>query len=702
MEKKNTSNTKSLNHNSKFGDDDANAGTGDDDSAKIDHHTNFTMEKYKHAEKLSRRERIKRWNRHLEARKNIKPRTDGKGHVDGISDRLTRWMKNPSAQQPDIEDIVTRQLDAELIPKKDREKIELFVLELAATNCDDNKKFNRSYVNIRKKLKISPRKSQMSFLYYQLLEQGKIKENFGLEEQLLAKAVRSQSGVLPITVFTSPYPSYTTKDGKRVTQSFSCKHDCYYCPDEPDLPRSYLSDEPGVARGKRHRFDAVDQFFARAWTHSVNGHPIDKIEILVLGGTWTEYPREYQEEFIRDIFWSSNVFYDKLPKRAKRSLREEQVLNETALCRIIGLTLETRPDTIDEEEIKRLRYYGATRMQLGIQHTNDEILKKVNRGCYREDSVRATKLLKDAGFKIDYHLMPDLPGSTPEKDRDMFREVLFGPDLQADQWKIYPCETVPWTVIEKWYKEGTYVPYPDEVLFDLILEVKKAVHPWIRLNRVIRDIPDQYIMGGNAITNLRQQLQNTLKSQGHSCRCIRCREVGGRNVDPRKAILTVQKYESSGGDEYFLSFELPDKSIIFGFLRLRLSPDAGLNGALPELTGCALIRELHVYGTLRPVGDTTGQVQSQHGGFGKRLMNAAERIALCKGYQKIAVISGIGTREYYRARGYYLQGTYMVKEITGTQHWVPLIAMLMLLFLPIVLKYPPAVESFFINLPIAR
>jgi len=634
--------------------------------------TGFTMDKYRSNKALPLRQRVKEWNEN-------KLKTRSNKHTHGLADRITKWIKNSdraSARVEEIEEMVTKELDAELIPVESREKLTAFVKDLVEMDCSTKHKYERSYIQLRKKHKMCPRKAQLSFLYYQLLARGQVKENLGVENGLLAKAVRSASGVLPITVFTSPYPSFTDSTGKRVTQSFSCKHNCHYCPNEPDLPRSYLSDEPGVARGKRHRFDACDQFFARAWTHSVNGHPIDKIEILVLGGTWSEYPRQYQEEYLRDIFWSANVFYDPLPKRKKLTLTEEQVLNERAVCRIIGLTLETRPDSITPAEIKRLRYYGATRMQIGIQHTDYQVLKKTNRGCYREDSIRATRLLKDAGFKIDFHLMPDLPGSTPELDRQMFQEVLFGEDLQADQWKIYPCEVVPWTKIEQWFKEGKYKPHPDEVLFDLILEVKRAVHPWIRLNRVIRDIPDQYIMGGNAITNLRQHLQNTLKQQGLKCRCIRCREVGTRKVDPRKAVLKCRTYKSSGGLEYFLSFELPDESVIFGFLRLRHSGDAGLDGAIPELVDCALIRELHVYGTLRPVGDTKGTMQSQHGGFGKRLMSAAEFLSRDK-FSKIAVIAGIGTREYYRDRGYRLEGTYMVKDL-GAQPWLPVAALLQL------------------------
>ncbi|GAB5354336.1 hypothetical protein AAMO2058_000110000 [Amorphochlora amoebiformis] len=280
----------------------------------------------------------------------------------------------------------------ELLPMNVRAKLVPFVYDLAATVYPDQKAVNAAYFAMRKVHSIGPKKPQINYVYRILRNKGKVPYNPELERFLIAKGVRSLSGVLVITVFTSPYPKYGNK-----VQRFSCKHNCYYCPNEPGLPRSYLSNEPGVRRGKRHKWVAVDQFYSRAWTHYLNGHPIDKIEILVLGGTWSEYPQEYQEEFLRDIFWSANTFFEAEPKREKRSLPEEQKINETTKARIIGLTLETRPDTVDAKEIERFRYYGCTRVQLGIQHTDDRILDKINRGCYTRDAIRATKLLKVRG-----------------------------------------------------------------------------------------------------------------------------------------------------------------------------------------------------------------------------------------------------------------------------------------------------------------
>lgn len=279
----------------------------------------------------------------------------------------------------------------------------------------------------------------------------------------------------------------------------------------------------------------------------------------MLGGTWESYPHAYQEAFVRDLFYAANTFYVR-EKRPRLSLEEEQTRNESSDVKIIGLTLETRPDTIGPEELQRLRKYGCTRVQLGIQHTDDAILKKINRQCTTADSIRAIRLLKDAGFKVDIHLMPNLPGSSPERDLAMFDQVLSDPGLQCDQWKIYPCEITPWTVIkvgpardrrlraarnklsfltfpdpydlpqfsppQQWFDSGKFTPYSDEELIEVLIETKAKVHPWIRLNRVVRDIPSQYILGGINAPSLRGAIQTLMKKRGLACRCIRCREVG--------------------------------------------------------------------------------------------------------------------------------------------------------------------------------
>lgn len=487
-----------------------------------------------------------------------------------------------------------------------------------------------------------------------------------LERYLVSKAPRSQSGVLVVTVFTSAYP-----DG----QKFSCQWNCYYCPNEPNQPRSYLLNEPGVRRANKLDFDPFRQFEDRVRSLISIGHPADKVELLVLGGTWESYPMDYRTRFIRDLFYAANtIFEDSLgPRRPPLDLQQEQLVNETSRCKIIGVTLETRPDTVTEEMLVELRRFGCTRVQLGVQHTDDAILAKVNRQATREDTIRAIKLLKDSCFKVDIHLMPDLPGATPEIDKAMFDDVLQSPNLQADQWKIYPCQTTPFTVIEEWYRQGLYVPYGLDKLIDVLLYAKRRVHPWIRLNRVIRDIPVDYVLAGVEVANLRQLLAHKLQASGERCQCIRCREVkGDRGVAAklRGAVLQERTYEGSEGTEVFLSVESPDARTIFGFLRLRVHI-RHWDTPFPELRRCALIRELHVYGNLIPttgsnVHDSSGN-KAQHTGIGSRLMARAEEMAVQMGYSHIAVISGVGVRGYYRRKGYALvavqRGGFLIKSL---------------------------------------
>ncbi|KYF44769.1 elongator complex protein ELP3, partial [Toxoplasma gondii ARI] len=488
-----------------------------------------------------------------------------------------------------------------------------------------------------------------------------VQRNRVLENLMRRKAIRTNSGVLVITVLTSP--------GK-----FSCPHNCHYCPNEPGQPRSYLSTEPAVLRANQNAWDAVRQFHDRASTLQGNGHTVDKIEVLVLGGTWSGYPSDYQEEFIRDLFYAANVFNSPPPLRPKLPLEEEQTANENAECRIIGLTLETRPDFINRFEIRKLRRFGCTRVQLGLQHVENDVLNFINRGCQRQDAVKAIRLLKDAGYKVDIHIMPDLPSSTVERDLRMFFYLLGSSDLQADQWKLYPCEVTPFSEIERWYSEGRFVPYAEKdggkELVDLLLRVKAAVHPWIRLNRVVRDIPNQSIIAGNNITNLRQLLTLELEKRGLTCKCIRCREVKDLPIDVHeKAVLKVREYPSNGGQELFLSFETEDESIIFGFLRLRLRLEDQRRGKKDVpfacLAGAALLRELHVYGSLVAHGEdkVKDDCRPQHAGLGRRLMQAAELLAMSRGFFRMVVIAGVGTREYYRKNGYELRETYMVKEL---------------------------------------
>jgi ELP3 family radical SAM enzyme/protein acetyltransferase len=508
----------------------------------------------------------------------------------------------------------------------------------------------------------------------------KIYKNLNLENQQLRnlitkKKCKSNSGVLVITVLTSAHPQYTDEDGEVKTARFSCKHDCAYCPNEPAhegnnwvaQPRSYLYSEPAVLRANANDFDPIKQMNSRLSTLIRMGHIPDKLEIIVLGGTWCEYPRDYQDRFITELYYSANIYFDSEPKRPKKTLEEEIEINETAKIHIIGLTLETRPDTITIDEIANFRRYNCTRIQLGVQHTHNTVLKKINRGHTIECAYNAIKLLKNNCYKVDIHIMPNLPGASYEIDKAMLDEVLYDERIQVDQYKIYPTAIVPFTKIKKWFDEGSYIPYDDLLLYDLIKDFKKKVQKYKRLNRIIRDIPGHYIEGGYStkFVNMRQLLQDDMRLNNWGCKCIRCREIKGNSVLLSNIKMNIEKYRASGGDEYHISFDTDcDKNYLIGFLRLRLNgygEDCD-DMVLPSIKGCALIRELHVYSNLSNVGDNI-EGSLQHKGFGRQLVAKAEELAIANGYERIAIISGTGVREYYKKLGYNLIDTYMIKTI---------------------------------------
>lgn len=522
--------------------------------------------------------------------------------------------------------------------------------------------------NIQKKYKYTISNAEFIKIYKYLNL-----ENQQLRNLITKKKCKSNSGVLVITVLTSAHPQYINEDGELKTARFSCKHDCAYCPNEPAhegnnwvaQPRSYLYSEPAVLRANANDFDPIKQMNSRLSSLINMGHIPDKLEIIVLGGTWCEYPRNYQDRFINELYYSANIYFDSDPKRPKFSLEEEIEINETAKIHIIGLTLETRPDTINIEEIANFRRYNCTRIQLGVQHTHNNVLKKINRGHTIECAYDAIKLLKNNCYKVDIHIMPNLPGSSYEIDKAMLEEVLYDERIQVDQYKIYPTAIVPFTKIKKWFDKGSYIPYDDQLLYELIKEFKKNVQKYKRLNRIIRDIPGHYIEGGYStkFVNMRQLLQDDMRLNSWRCKCIRCREIKGNSVSLDNIKMNIEKYRASGGDEYHISFDSDcEKNYLVGFLRLRLynSSEAGNDMVLPSIKGCALIRELHVYSNLNSVGDKI-EGSLQHKGFGKQLVAKAEELAIENGYNKIAIISGTGVREYYKKLGYNLIDTYMIK-----------------------------------------
>lgn len=489
-----------------------------------------------------------------------------------------------------------------------------------------------------------PSKATLLKAYHKLRRAGKVKKSAELERLLTKRAIRTLSGVAVISVLTKPFP---------------CPGNCLFCPTEKDMPKSYLSNEPAVMRAILNDFDPYRQVEMRLKALKANGHSTDKIELIIMGGTWSYLSHPYQTQFIKHCFEAANG-------KASKTLEEAQKLNEKAKHRIIGLTLETRPDYIDEKEIRRMRKLGCTRVELGIQHIDDKILKLNRRGHTVEQSVAAIKLLKDAGFKINLHLMPNLYGSTPAKDFAMFKKIYSDGHFMPDMIKIYPCVVNENADLFKLYKKGKYKPYTQKQLIELLVKIKKITPPWVRITRLIRDIPEESIVAGNKTTNLRQLMMNQAKLDNWSCKCIRCREAGHQENNLQFSIFNFQKiqlrtlkYKANEGDEYFLSYESSDEKILYAFLRLRINAEPKKN-FLPELRGAALIRELHTYGQLTEIGDE-GDVQ--HIGLGKKLLEEAERIARENELKKIAVISGIGVRSYYKKFGYNLEGSYMVKHL---------------------------------------
>jgi elongator complex protein 3 len=503
--------------------------------------------------------------------------------------------------------------------------------------------------------------------YGNLVKNKKIKADLGFEKIVKRRSVRTLSGIAPVAVLTMPY---------------SCPGKCAYCPAEKDVPQSYLSNEPAVMRAIRCGYDPYVQVHDRLRALIANGHKPEKIELIVIGGTWSVLPENYKYWFIARCFEAANklkveslkfkVNRNKNINKLKRTLAFEQKKNERAKYRIIGVTLETRPDYINNKEIAQMRELGCTRVELGVQAIDDKILKINKRGHGVEAIAGATKLLKDWGFKVTYHIMPGLPGSTPSKDLKMFKALFTDERFQPDQIKFYPTVVTKGSLLYKWWRAGKYKPYPEKSLRKLIIDCKKIVPEYVRIIRLIRDIPEESIVAGNRITNLRQVMQN----EGIECRCIRCREIKDKSEirNPKSEIIS---YSASGGVEYFIASESEDGKTLFGFCRLRLGEkekDFGVigdMGGIREIRGeednlpavlknAAIIRELHVYGELTEIGEM-GKVQ--HIGIGKELMKEAEKLAKENNYDKIAVISGIGARNYYRKLGYRLKEGYMVKEV---------------------------------------
>ena len=489
-------------------------------------------------------------------------------------------------------------------------------------------------------------------------------------ETFMRKAdIRSMSGIAVITSLVKPY---------------MCPGTCVYCPTEYRMPKSYIASEPAAARSLRLNFDPYLLMQKRIEMLEQHGHPSDKIEYIIKGGTWNAYPLKYQYWYILESFRACNDFSRKnapprLTEEESQSLTleeiqalldTEQTYNESADYRIIGLTLETRPDAISPKTIYHMRRQGCTRIELGLQSTDDTILDLIQRGHTVQQFRDAITLLRQAGFKVDLHFMPDLPGSSPDHDIEMYKELFNDLALHPDMVKIYPCAVIKSAELFQWLKDGRYTPYGEEELFRALLEMKKSTPRYCRISRLIRDIPSDEIEAGNNITNLREELEKELHARGEKCMCLRCREIGRQlqNIpDDIVPQIFVDTYETIGGTEYFITLEDPERIAVFGFLRLRI-PDKSFEGNpkifdyLPEIRDSAFIRELHTYGQLVGIGKTEDGA-SQHTGLGKQLMLQAEKIAKEQGYKKVAVISGVGVKGYYAKLGYQHDGTYMTKSM---------------------------------------
>jgi len=525
------------------------------------------------------------------------------------------------------------------------------IQEIISKNPHDEQSLMRINRDAARKFNLAPLpKRVIAQTYQKLCDEHKIEPSINFNRLLKVRAVRTLSGVAPITVLTKPYP---------------CPGKCVYCPTEAGMPKSYLSNEPAAQRAVRLKFDPFQMVSRRLQAMIDNGHKPEKIELLVLGGTWSSYPWKYQQWFIKRCFEGANYFPytsagKKIPKTIKSyTLKQAQDINETAQYNIIGITLETRPDWVTDKEVQRLRELGCTRVQLGAQILDDKVLDLIKRGHHIKHLAQATKKLRDNCFKFDYHLMPNLPGSTINKDIKTVKRVFKDNDFKPDQIKLYPTIVNEYAELNEWYKDGRYKPYSHDKLVNLLIELKQIVPYYCRINRLIRDIPGESIIAGNKVTNLRQLLEIELKKRKLKCKCIRCREVRNQIASKENTPkLFIDKYEANDGIEYFISYESKKRDVLYAFVRLRI-PGKNPHILFNELKDAGLIRELHTYGQLQTVGEKSQA--TQHKGFGKKLMEQAEKIIKKHDLKKSAVISGVGVRGYYRKLGYKLEGTYMTK-----------------------------------------
>lgn len=568
--------------------------------------------------------------------------------------------------------------------KYEKEFLNIFKEIYKLIEIKELKKYSNKYIlrKIPQLLRNNPKNGNDLFsrdeliLGFNYLKKKKlIADNDSIIELIKLKPTRTISGVTPITVLTKP---------------FACPGKCIFCPNDIRMPKSYIASEPGAQRAGRNAFDPYLQTYNRLLALKSIGHNTDKIELIILGGTWSFYPEGYQRWFIKRCFDAMNDFgirdgrdekyvdfdfstikndeYVDYNKNVKvigkeecswEDLEKAQVLNEKSLCRNVGLVLETRPDYINHKEIINLRRLGATKIQMGVQSLNDDILKANKRGTTREQIKNAFELIRLYGFKCHVHMMPNLYKATIESDLKDYKE-LWGEEFCPDELKIYPTSIIKGTELYQYYKEGKYKPYEKRELIDLLKQYMILTPRYCRITRMIRDIPSNEIHAGNKTTNLRQLVEDELIKENTPCKCIRCREIKDRQILKNDLKLSKLKYTTTVGTDYFLSVDLKSKDKICGFLRLFIPK--GNKTQLEELKDASIIREVHVYGKVANIGESNKEF-TQHLGIGKRLIKEAIQISKELGFKKIAVISAIGTREYYLKQGFKLKNLYMVKEI---------------------------------------
>lgn len=502
------------------------------------------------------------------------------------------------------------------------------------------------------------RNDELVDIYNTLLNSNEIDKDQILEERLRLKPTRTNSGVAVVTVLTKPYP---------------CPGKCIYCPNDTNMPKSYISSEPGAQRALKSKFDPYAQVYNRVIALKKTGHNIQKIELIVLGGSWSAYPLNYKIWFISECFRALNDLMasssqyiepkdDSYIETAWETLIDLQKKNQTAYCRNVGLVFETRPDLITEKEVKNMRKLGATKVQLGIQTLSDTVLQKNMILRSIEDGKKAFTILRRAGFKIQAHWMLGLYYSTPDTDIDGYRK-LWEKDYCPDELKIYPTSVIKNTALHNLYVHGDYKPYTITQLTEILERILPMTPRYCRISRVIRDIPSDEIEAGSNVTNLRQIVESNLEQKGVKIEDIRSREIKQREVSTNDIEQEIIEYDTSVSREFFISLRTISDDKICAFLRLSIPSSNLINkNYITELNGCSLIREIHVYGKVVGIAEKS-EGHSQHLGLGRNLVRIAEEVSKKNNIMEIAVISAIGTREYYKNLGFELKGMYMIKAI---------------------------------------